>query len=71
MCDNAFMEYDIEKTNIFEDWFAGIKNPKDKARILARIIRIRLGNLGDYKRLDESLYELRFFFGKGLEKIRM
>jgi len=59
------MIYTIEKTAIFEKWITGLKNPKDKARIFARIKRAELGNLGDYKQLTENLFEMRIFFGPG------
>lgn len=59
------MIYTIEKTTIFEKWIKGIKNPKDKARIFARIKRAELGNLGDHKQLAENLFEMRIFSGPG------
>lgn len=36
-----------------------------RARIISRFDRIQMGNFGDYKKLDENLFELRFFFGPG------
>ncbi len=30
-----------------------------------RIRRVRYGNLGDHKRIDQNIYELRFFIGPG------
>lgn len=59
------MVYTIEKTTIFEKWIKRIKNPKDKARIFARIKRAELGNLGDHKQLAENLFEMRIFLGPG------
>lgn len=58
------MVYTIEKTTIFENWIKGIKSPKDKARIFARIKRAELGKLGDYKQLAENLFEMRIFWGQ-------
>lgn len=34
--------------------------------MLARLARIENGHFGDFKKLDNELYELRFFFGAGL-----
>jgi putative addiction module killer protein len=34
-------------------------------RILKRVERMKLGQFGDYKKMDHSLYELRLFFGPG------
>ena len=36
-----------------------------KIRVLKRISRLEIGNLGDYKMIEAGLYELRFFFGSG------
>lgn len=36
-----------------------------RKRILLRLDRLKDGNFGDYKQLDENLYELRFNFGSG------
>jgi putative addiction module killer protein len=56
--------YDIEVTEVFQTWFNDL--PRTVAfRITSRIDRVRDGNFGDAKRLDESLSELRFFFGSG------
>jgi putative addiction module killer protein len=59
------MEYEIITTNIFDDWFAGIKDIRSKARIITRFDRVKMGNLGDYKNIGGGLYEMRFFFGPG------
>ena len=38
---------------------------KTQERILARVARLKFGQFGDFKSLDEGLYELRLFFGPG------
>lgn len=65
MCDNIYMRYDIETTNIFDKWLAGIVDIQNRARIITRFDHIQLGNFGDYKNLGHGLFELRFFFGPG------
>lgn len=56
--------YVIETTEDFAAWFDVL--PRTVAfRITARIDRVKDGHFGDTKRLDESLSELRFFFGSG------
>lgn len=61
------MTYSIETTDVFDKWFTSkIKDIKIRARIISRFDRILMGNVGDYRHLDENLYELRFFFGSGL-----
>ena len=49
----------------FTDWLNGLKDARDRRRILARLRRIELGNLGDRKHLQNSVFELRLFFGPG------
>ncbi|OQX00460.1 MAG: hypothetical protein BWK73_48350 [Thiothrix lacustris] len=56
--------YVIETTEDFAAWFDALPR-KVAFRITARIDRVKDGNFGDTKRLDESLSELRFFFGSG------
>lgn len=36
-----------------------------RAKINVRLVRLKYGAYGDYKRLDSKLSELRFFFAKG------
>lgn len=59
------MKYEIVTTNIFDEWLTGVKDMQHRARIISRFDHIQLGNLGDHKKLDENLFELRFFFGPG------
>ena len=46
------------------DWLKSLDGTTRK-RILLRFDRLKDGNFGDYKQLDEYLYELRFNFGSG------
>ena len=48
----------------FEEWRSTL-DAKVRARVVARINRIREGNFGDCKSLGQGLYELRLFFGAG------
>jgi putative addiction module killer protein len=59
------MRYEIETTNIFDKWLAGIVDIRHRARIINRFDHIHLGNFGDHKNLGGGLFELRFFFGPG------
>ena len=36
-----------------------------RKRILLRFDRLQDGNFGDYRQIDEYLYELKFYFGSG------
>lgn len=46
------------------DWLDSLDSITRK-RITQRIIRIEDGNFGDYKKISDSVSELRFSFGKG------
>lgn len=47
-----------------KDWLKSLDGTTRK-RILLRFDRLKDSNFGDYKQLDEYLYELRFNFGSG------
>lgn len=50
----------------FNIWLRSLKDPQTIARIRDRIDRIsEFGFLGDYKQIDQKIYELRFHFGAG------
>jgi putative addiction module killer protein len=55
----------IQKTEYFNDWIEKLKDTTWKAKILARIKRAELGNLGDHKSLGERVFEMRINFGPG------
>lgn len=49
----------------FEDYLKGLKDVVGKAKILARIERAERGNFGDYKHLEDGLFEMKENFGPG------
>jgi len=59
------MQYTIKTTAAYDRWFKKLKDSSGKIRILARLDRIALGNFGDTKPIDNTISELRFFFGPG------
>lgn len=48
----------------FVDWIDNLDSIT-RARINQRILRVSLGNYGDYKVLKDGVSELRFIFGAG------
>ena len=60
------MDYILENTLEYKKWFLQLKDKTCKNRLLLRLARIENGNFGDYKQLDENLFELRCTFGGGL-----
>ena len=49
----------------YRTWFDGLKDRIAKARIDARIRRMSLGNLGDFKAVGDGVNELRIDCGPG------
>ena len=49
----------------FTQWMHSLRDKQTKARILTRIDRIRLGNLGDCESVGAGVYEVRIHFGPG------
>ena len=56
---------EIHKTEIFTKWLEALKDLRAKARILARIDRMRFGNFGDVSSVGEGISEMRIFYGPG------
>ena len=60
------MDFEIYTTEVFDTWFASLKDQSVKRKLLARFTRLMHGNFGDFKKIDVGLFELRFFFAGGL-----
>ncbi|NCV87177.1 MAG: type II toxin-antitoxin system RelE/ParE family toxin [Oxalobacteraceae bacterium] len=41
--------YELQSTEVFDEWLRGLQDRKARARILARLDSAQLGNLGDVK----------------------
>ena len=49
----------------FEAWLRELRDARAVARILARLARVRSGNLGDCKSVGKGVSELRVDYGPG------
>lgn len=49
----------------FTEWLNSLTDIKAKAKIIKRIERIELGNLGDYKSVGKGVCELRLDYSAG------
>jgi len=49
----------------FEEWLDDLNDKRAVARVLARLARVRQGNLGDCKPVGEGVSELRVDYGPG------
>ena len=56
---------EIRQTDEYERWFDRLRDRDARFRIIARIRRVSLGNLGDIKPVGDSVSELRIDFGPG------
>lgn len=59
------MVIEIRQTDEYADWFAKLRDRQARARILARIRRLSLGNPGDVEPVGEGVSELRIHYGPG------
>jgi len=55
----------IHTTEVFDIWFAGLKDRQGKRRIQARIDRAEDGNFGDCEPVGEGVSEMRIHYGPG------
>jgi putative addiction module killer protein len=56
---------EIRQTAIFADRLLALSDKRSRARIAARIERLRDGNFGDVKPIGEGVAELRLHYGPG------
>jgi len=49
----------------FEDWMNSLQDQQTRARIRARIARVRLGNLGNCEPVGGGVLELKIDYGAG------
>lgn len=49
----------------FDEWLTDLRDREARNRIIKRVARLRGGNPGDYKSVDEGVYELRIDYGPG------
>lgn len=53
------------KSDEFDDWLRGLKDPVAKALIVRRIERAEAGNFGDCEQVGEGVSEMRIHHGPG------
>jgi putative addiction module killer protein len=57
--------YEITELSEFSKWFSNLKDIQAKARIIVRLRRFTLGNLGDVKSVGQGVLEARIDYGPG------
>ncbi|MGU9979643.1 type II toxin-antitoxin system RelE/ParE family toxin [Phreatobacter sp. HK31-P] len=56
---------EVRQTEVFVAWVAALRDLQAKARIVARIRRMELGNPGDVKPIGGGVSEMRITHGPG------
>ena len=56
---------EVRQTREFAAWFKALRDRRAKARIISRLDRVALGNLGDVKQVGGGVSELRVHAGPG------
>lgn len=56
---------EVRQTEVFAEWFAGLRDRAARARITVRIRRLSLGNPGDVKPVGGGVSEMRIDYGPG------
>ena len=59
------MEYEIEKTEVFDNWLWKLKDRLAVVAITKRLGRAKLGNFGDVEPVGGGVSEMRIFTGPG------
>lgn len=55
----------IHTTEVFDAWFAELKDMQAVRRVQARIDRVEDGNFGDCEPVGEGVSEMRIHYGPG------
>ena len=56
--------YEVNGKEPYSIWLKSLPI-SDRARIMARIARVEVGNLGDCRSVGDGVFELKFHFGPG------
>jgi putative addiction module killer protein len=57
--------FEIRTTEIFDDWYARIKDSRARDKITARMYRASEGNFGDWKTESGEVRAMRVDYGPG------
>lgn len=57
--------FSIKRTDEFNDWLNGIRDGMTQRRLVKRLRKAMLGNLGDVTPVDDGVFEMREHFGPG------
>ncbi|WP_284700916.1 type II toxin-antitoxin system RelE/ParE family toxin [Robbsia betulipollinis] len=59
------MIYIVKQLDGFSDWLKGLKDGLTRQRLVKRLRKAQLGNLGDVESVGDGVFEMREHFGPG------
>jgi putative addiction module killer protein len=59
------MIYTVKRLDGFSDWLKGLKDGLTRQRLIKRLRKAQMGNLGDVAPVGEGVFEMREHFGSG------
>ena len=59
------MTYTVKLLEEFSDWLKSLKDGSTRQRLIKRLRKVQLGNLGDVEPVGEGVFEMREHFGPG------
>ena len=57
--------FSIKRIDEFNDWLNGIRDGLTQRRLVKRLRKVTLGNLGDVTSVGDGVFEMREHFGPG------
>jgi putative addiction module killer protein len=57
--------FSIKRTDEFNDWLNSIRDGMTQRRLVKRLRKVTLGNLGDVNLVGDGVFEMREHFGPG------
>ena len=57
--------FTVRSTPEFDAWLAGLRDGLARKRLLVRLRKVQLGNLGDVSAVGAGVFEMREHFGPG------
>ena len=59
------MSYTVNRLEEFSHWLKGLKDGATRLRLIKRLRKVQLGNLGDVQAVGQGVFEMREHFGPG------
>jgi putative addiction module killer protein len=59
------VNYTVKQLPQFSDWLKSLKDGTTRLRLVKRLRKVSLGNLGDVSSIGDGVYEMREHFGPG------